>query len=134
MKIFLLLICFYFINSTVSAEINCEISKMKDKNGNVFTTDSYCLLDFKMKKLENGSFVDVQGVKEEKPEVCMKLFLTSGERVQNSNLWKDKNSPSNVYFFKIETASEKDRVDQNAIYLRWCKSMKIKFKTKIKNK
>ena len=133
MKNFLLLICFCFVSSTVSAEINCEISKLKDKNENVFTVDSSCLLDFKMKKLDNGSWVDVKGVKEEKPDVCMKLFLTSGERVQNSNIWKDKNSPSKVYFFTIKTESNDYPEKGNSLLVRWCKSMKIKFKTNKSN-
>ena len=39
-----------------------------------------------------------EGVKLEKVEVCMKLFLTNGERIKGTNIYKYKSNPSKLYF------------------------------------
>ena len=122
MKKLLLAICFCFISSNVSAEIQCEFDEYlnRTEQDNLYNRKyNTCVLNFSADIYSNQR----KGVKLEKAEVCMKLLLTNGEQIKGTYIWKDKSNPSKLYYIYQDRKDDKIEVYN-------CKSMDIKFKTK----
>ena len=98
MKKLLLAICFGFISSNVSTEIQCKFEQYfnltEEDKPLLGQPDNKCVLDFSSIK---KSWEERKGVKLESRSLY-ETTLTNGERIKGTNIWKDKSTPSKLYF------------------------------------